>query len=145
MTADELDLEHFVRAQDADGTFDRAAGELARGRKTSHWMWFVFPQLAGLGTSEMSQRYAIGSIAQARAYLAHPVLGPRLEQVTDTVLDLPEVTAERVFGGIDARKLQSCMTLFLAADPAQQRFRRVLDRFYAGQADPRTADLLRRN
>ena len=106
-------------------------------------MWFVFPQLAGLGTSEMAQRYAIGSIAEARAYLAHPLLGPRLEQVTDTVLAVPDVSAEKLLGIIDARKLQSCLTLFLAAEPTQQRFRGALDRFYAGRTDARTEDLLR--
>ena len=143
MTADEFELERFVRAQDAGGTYDRAVGELAGGRKTSHWMWFVFPQLAGLGTSEMAQRYAIGSIAEARAYLAHPLLGPRLEQVTDTVLAVPDVSAEKLLGIIDARKFQSCLTLFLAAEPTQQRFRSALDRFYAGRTDARTEDLLR--
>ena len=145
MTADEFDLERFVRAQDAGGTFDRAVGELAGGRKTSHWMWFVFPQLAGLGTSEMAQRYAIASMAGARAYLSHPVLGPRLEQVTDTVLAVPDVSAEQLFGGIDARKLQSCMTLFLAAERTQDRFAGVLDRFYGGQPDRRTEELLHRS
>ncbi len=143
MSDDPFALQRFVAAQDAGDTFRRAAAELARGRKTSHWMWFVFPQIAGLGLSAMSQRYAIASVREAQAYLAHPVLGPRLLEVTDIVADLENSSAVEVFGGIDARKLQSSMTLFLAAAPGDDRFRAVLDRFYAGELDPRTQELLR--
>ena len=142
MSADPFALHRFVAAQDTGDTFSRAAAELTGARKTSHWMWFVFPQLTGLGLSEMSRRYAITSIDEARAYLAHPVLGPRLREVTDIVAGLTDTTAERVFGSIDARKLQSCMTLFLTAAPHEPRFRLVLDRFYAGEADGHTLDLL---
>jgi uncharacterized protein (DUF1810 family) len=143
VSADPFGLQRFVAAQDAGDTFGRAAAELTRGRKTSHWMWFVFPQLAGLGSSEMSRRYAIASIAEAQAYLAHPVLGPRLREVTDIVAGLHNVSAVTVFGGIDAQKLQSSMTLFLAAAPDEHRFSSVLDHFYAGQPDPATRKLLR--
>lgn len=143
MSDDPHQLQRFVSAQDAGGTFARAAAELARGRKTSHWMWFVFPQVAGLGLSEMSRRYAIASVREAQAYLAHPVLGPRLREVTDIVAGLQNVSAVAVFGGIDAQKLQSSMTLFLAAAPTEERFQRVLDLFFGGEPDPRTAELLR--
>lgn len=142
MTDDPFDLHRFIAAQNAGGTFERAVGELTRGRKTSHWMWFVFPQIAGLGMSQMSRRYAITSIEEARAYLEHPVLGARLRQVADIVNGLGNTTAEQVFGGIDAHKLQSSMTLFLAAAPTEKRFRQVLERFYAGESDARTTELL---
>src|SRR3982750_1208644 len=95
------DLERFVAAQDAGGTYDRAVAELRAGRKTSHWMWFVFPQIAGLGRSPMAQRYAIGSLAEADAYLAHPVLGTRLAECAQLVLDADAPTPEHIFGGID--------------------------------------------
>ena len=139
-------LQRFVTAQDAGGTYCRAVAELTRGRKTSHWMWFVFPQIAGLGRSAMAQRYAIGDLAQARAYLAHPVLGPRLAHCARTVLGTAGTgtdptgtdpagdetigpqpagpSAEEIFGGIDAVKLRSSMTMFAAADPDQLLFRR---------------------
>ena len=148
MSADPFELQRFVAAQDAGETHVRAAAELTSGRKTSHWMWFVFPQVAGLGQSQMSRRYAIASIAEAQAYLAHPVLGPRLRQVTDIVAGLTDTTATTavaVFGGIDAQKLQSSMTLFLAAAPTEDRFQRVLDRFFTGRTDARTSELLRDN
>ena len=139
------DLQRFVDAQDAGGTYERALGELHRGRKVSHWMWFVFPQVAGLGASEMNRRYAITSLDEAVAYLAHPVLGARLRESTDAVLALPATVtaAEDVFGGIDARKLRSSMTLFHRA-AAEPRFAAVLDRFFAGEPDAATDDLLRR-
>jgi uncharacterized protein (DUF1810 family) len=139
--ADRFDLARFVSAQ--QGSYDRALAEVGRGRKTGHWMWFVFPQIAGLGSSPMAQRYAIGSLAEARAYLAHPVLGPRLRQVAQAVLELdPGVSAEEVFGGIDAVKLRSSMTLFARADPEDPVFGAVLDRFYAGEPDPATLRLI---
>jgi uncharacterized protein (DUF1810 family) len=144
VSGDPFDLNRFVAAQDGGNTFRRAVEELTRGRKTSHWMWFVFPQVAGLGLSQMSRRYAIASLAEAQAYLVHPVLGPRLEQVTDIVTGL-QPPAERVFGSIDTQKLQSSMTLFAAAAPAPDRFAAVLDRFFDGATDPRTVELLRRS
>lgn len=132
------DLNRFVTAQDEGGTFDRAAEELRRGRKTGHWMWFVFPQIAGLGFSTMSQRFAISSLAEAQAYLRHPVLGPRLRECAEIVATAPGHDAEQIFGSIDAIKLRSSMTLFLRADPDAPVFQRVLDRFFDGVADPAT-------
>lgn len=143
---DRYDLERFVSAQDASGTYEQALAELRRGRKRTHWMWFVFPQLAGLGRSPMAERYAIGSLAEARAYLAHPVLGPRLLECTRAVLDSgtgsAAASAEAIFGGIDAMKLRSSMTLFLRADPSHPQFEAVLDVFFDGAPDAATDRLL---
>lgn len=136
------DLSRFVTAQDEGGTYLRAIAELRHGRKTSHWMWFVFPQIAGLGRSFMAQRYAISSLEEARAYLAHPVLGPRLRECARVVADTSAPSAEAIFGGIDAIKLRSSMTLFLRADPSQAVFQRVLDVFFGGKADEATDQLL---
>ena len=132
------DLERFVAAQNANGTYDRAVEELRRGRKTSHWMWFVFPQIAGLGRSDMSRRYAIASLDEAKAYLAHPVLGPRLRECAGLVAQVQGQSAEQIFGGIDAQKLQSSMTLFLRAAPDEPLFKQVLDRYFDGRVDPAT-------
>ena len=137
-------LERFVSAQDAGGTFQRAADELRSGRKRSHWMWFVFPQIAGLGLSETSQFYAIGSLAEAQAYLAHPVLGPRLRECAQILLGLAGTDPVDVFGGIDAQKLQSSMTLFLRAAPSETLFARVLDKYFGGVQDATTDQLLQR-
>jgi uncharacterized protein (DUF1810 family) len=144
MTAptDPFDLERFVQAQDAGGTYDRALAELHRGHKSSHWMWFVFPQIAGLGSSPMAQRYAIGSLDEARAYLDHPVLGPRLVDCCHAALATDMVRAVAIFGSIDAIKLRSSMTLFARADPDEPVIGQVLDRFYAGRPDPATDELL---
>jgi uncharacterized protein (DUF1810 family) len=136
--SDAYDLERFVTAQDSGGTYDRAVEELRRGRKTSHWMWFVFPQIAGLGFSATSRRYAISSLAEAQAYLAHPVLGPRLKECASLVVQAQAPSAERIFGGIDAQKLQSSMTLFLRAAPDEPIFQQVLDQYFGGQADAGT-------
>jgi uncharacterized protein (DUF1810 family) len=135
---DAYDLERFVSAQDAGGTYEHAVAELRRGRKTSHWMWFIFPQIAGLGYSPTAQAYAIGSLDEARAYLAHPVLGPRLIECAAIVAQTRERSAEQIFGGIDALKLRSCATLFHRADPDQPVFADVLARFFDGQPDPAT-------
>ena len=139
---DDFDLERFVRAQDDGGTYDRALAELRRGQKVTHWMWFVFPQVAGLGHSQMAKRYAIGSLAEARAYVAHPLLGPRLIEVAQVVAGSDAGSAEAIFGGIDAQKLHSSMTLFLRADAAEPVFQAVLDRFFDGTADAATDRLL---
>ncbi len=142
---DPYDLDRFVAAQDAGGTYDGAVAELRRGRKARHWMWFIFPQITGLGRSEISRRYAISSVAEARAYLAHPVLGPRLAECAAIVADWTDRTdrtAEQIFGGIDALKLRSSMTLFLRADPGQELFRLVLDRCFGGEPDPATDGLI---
>ena len=141
-TDDPYDLRRFVTAQDSGGTYQRAAAELRRGRKASHWMWFVFPQIAGLGHSPASRAFAISSLEEARAYLAHPVLGPRLVECATIVAQTPDRTAEQIFGGIDALKLRSCATLFLRADPAQPVFAQVLARYFDGQPDPATDRLI---
>src|SRR4051795_13695484 len=128
--SDPYDLQRFLEAQNTGGIYARALEELRRGRKTSHWMWFVFPQIAGLGYSEMSRRYAIGSLEEARAYLEHPVLGPRLLESTRALTELSGPTAEEIFGPVDAMKLRSSMTLFERAAPAEPVFREVLDRYF---------------
>jgi uncharacterized protein (DUF1810 family) len=139
MAADDpYNLLRFVAAQDAGGTYDHAADELRGGRKTSHWMWFVFPQIAGLGYSPMSRTYAITSLEEARAYLAHPVLGARLVECATILLGLPDRTAEQIFGDIDAQKLHSSATLFMHAAPGVPVFRQVLDRYFGGVADSAT-------
>ena len=140
--ADRFDLDRFVRAQDEGGTYARALAELGRGRKDSHWMWFVFPQLAGLGRSSTARYYAIGSLPEAQAYLAHPVLGARLREVTAVLAGLNGRTAEDVFGGVDALKLRSSMTLFARAAPEEPLFAEVLERYFLGGPDPETERLL---
>jgi len=137
-TADPYDLERFVAAQDAGGTYDRVVAELQRAHKASHWMWFVFPQIAGLGFSAMSREFAISSRDEAGAYLRHAVLGPRLLACTELVLATTGRTAEDIFGGIDAQKLHSSMTLFLRAAPDEPRFAQVLERFFDGLPDRAT-------
>jgi uncharacterized protein (DUF1810 family) len=139
MSDDAFDLTRFVSAQET--TYARALDELQRGRKTSHWMWFVFPQLTGLGHSSMARRYAITSLAEARAYLAHPVLGPRLRAVSTVVAEAPP-GAEEIFGGVDAMKLRSSMTLFRRAAPDEPVFQAVLDRHFAGKPDWMTEQML---
>ena len=139
---DPWDLERFVTAQGADDAFDGVLSELRAGRKTSHWMWYVFPQIAGLGQSPMSRRYAISSLPEARAYLAHPVLGPRLREAARLATVAEPVSAQQIFGHIDAQKLQSSSTLFHRAAPDEQIFSAVLDRFYDGRPDPQTDRLL---
>jgi uncharacterized protein (DUF1810 family) len=144
MPADPFDLGRFVRAQDEGGAYERALAELRRGRKTSHWMWFVFPQAAGLGRSAMAERYAIRSLDEARAYLGHAVLGPRLLDSAAALAEAAEGrSAESILGGIDAVKLRSSVTLFLRADPRERNFQRVLDRFFDGVPDAATDRLLR--
>ena len=136
--ADPYELARFVTAQDSADTYQRALAELRAGRKVSHWMWFVFPQLAGLGHSAMAQRYAIGSLAEARAYLGHQVLGPRLIECTQAVAASHQSSAVDIFGSVDAVKLRSSMTLFYRADPERHLFGEVLQRYFDGQADPAT-------
>ncbi len=131
VAGDPHDLQRFVTAQDDGGTYERALAELRAGRKTSHWMWFVFPQEAGLGQSAMSRRYAIGSPAEARAYLGHPVLGPRLRECAAALLAVEGRSAVEILGEIDAMKLRSSMTLFAAADPGEPLFPAVLERYFA--------------
>jgi len=135
-------LQRFVTAQDAAGTYEQVVCELRAGRKRTHWMWFVFPQLAGLGRSPTAQTYAISSLREARAYLAHPVLGPRLRECAQILTALPDRSAEAIFGGIDAIKLRSSMTLFAQADPSDPVFGQVLDAYFAGAPDEATLRLL---
>ena len=135
---DPYQLNRFVSAQDAAEIFNRAVSELSRGRKQSHWMWFIFPQIAGLGFSSMSQRYAISSIDEARAYLRHDVLGPRLRTCAGIVAETQDRSADQIFGYVDAAKLRSSMTLFARADPQEPAFGLVLDRFFDGRPDPET-------
>jgi uncharacterized protein (DUF1810 family) len=131
-------LERFVAAQDAGGTFDRALAELRAGRKLTHWMWFVFPQISGLGRSATAQRFAISSLDEARAYLRHPVLGPRLADAARVLTDVEGHSAEQIFGVLDAQKLRSSMTLFHRANPAEPVFAQVLSQYFDGQPDPAT-------
>lgn len=140
MSADPFALSRFVDAQ--AGAYDAALSELRRGRKTSHWIWFVFPQIAGLGFSPTSQFFAIGSLEEARAYLDHPVLGPRLRACAAAVLDHRGRTAREVFGTPDDLKFRSSMTLFAQAAPDEPLFRQALEAFFAGEPDPLTLERL---
>jgi uncharacterized protein (DUF1810 family) len=142
MTPDPDNLERFLTAQNNSGTYDRALAELRGGSKQSHWMWFVFPQMAGLGQSATSRMYAIATLYEARSYLRHPVLGPRLIQCAATVAGLKNRTAGQIFGGVDARKLHSSMTLFLRAAPGEPIFQQILDQYFDGKADSATDQLL---
>lgn len=137
---DPFNLDRFVRAQAP--IYSAALAELRSGRKRSHWMWFVFPQVDGLGFSETTKRYSIKSLAEARAFLAHPVLGARLLECTQALLTIEGRTALGVFGRPDNMKLQSSMTLFAAADPAAPEFSAVLDKYFEGKHDPRTVERL---
>jgi uncharacterized protein (DUF1810 family) len=139
---DPYDLERFVAAQDSAGTYERAVAELRGGRKVSHWMWFVFPQIAGLGLSATSRRFSISSLDEARAYLRHPVLGPRLAESARILTETPHGDAARIFGGLDAQKLRSSMTLFLRAAPDEPLFGQVLGQYFDGEPDPATDRLL---
>ena len=137
-------LDRFVAAQDHHGTYHRAVAELRDGRKSTHWMWFVFPQIAGLGTSATAQRYAIADLAEAQAYLEHPVLGPRLRECARLVADSPAPSAEALLGGVDAMKLRSSMTLFAEAAPDEPVFAAVLEQYFDGARDTGTTSRVRR-
>ena len=130
---DPHDLKRFVDAQQP--IYDRALAELHAGSKQSHWMWFIFPQLAGLGHSSMAQRYGIKGADEATAYLQHPLLGPRLDECTAALLQHTERSARQILGSTDDMKLRSSMTLFTAVAPETTLYRQVLDQFYSGQAD----------
>ena len=138
-------LERFVDAQDDGGAYQAALRELRDGRKRSHWMWFVFPQIAGLGQSAASRRYAISSLDEARAYVEHPVLGPRLAECVRALIERSDASARDIFGGIDSMKLRSSMTLFHRADPDNPLFVAVLDRYFGGEPDVATDRLLDAN
>jgi uncharacterized protein (DUF1810 family) len=135
------DLDRFVVAQ--EHVYAGALDEIRRGRKTGHWIWFIFPQVAGLGYSDMSRRYAIASLGEARAYLAHPLLGARLRECASALLHTTQRTPEDILGATDAMKLRSSMTLFHRAAPDEPLFTQVLDRFYGGVPDAATDARLR--
>jgi uncharacterized protein (DUF1810 family) len=134
------DLERFVDAQ--KGVYEHALAEIRAGAKRSHWMWFIFPQLEGLGFSPTSRKYAIHDPEEARAYLAHPVLGPRLTECVEATLALPGNSAATVFGSPDDWKLRSSATLFALVSPPRSVFHRLLDKYFAGRQDPKTLQLL---
>ncbi len=138
--SDPFDLERFVEAQNPG--FEDVLDELRRGSKTGHWMWYIFPQLQGLGQSWMAQKYGIVSLAEAKAYLAHPVLGPRLIECTSVVNASEGRTAEQIFGGIDSIKLRSSMTLFARASGGKSVFSEVLQKYFGGQEDRLTVSRL---
>jgi uncharacterized protein (DUF1810 family) len=137
---EQFDLDRFVRAQEP--LIAEVRAELKSGRKTTHWMWFVFPQLAGLGFSQRAQFYGIASLEEARAYLAHPVLGPRLLECTGLVNSVEGRTAHDIFGSPDDMKFRSSMTLFALADPRAPAFGTALEGYFEGRRDRRTLDLL---
>lgn len=140
--SDPFDLQRFVDAQKRN--YDDALAELRAGRKTSHWMWYVFPQIAGLGFSAMAQTYAIGSLTEAKAYLAHPVLGPRLRDCVAAACAVTGRSAHEIFGSPDDVKFRSSLTLFAEAAPEEPLFRQALAAYFAGEEDPRTLEALRR-
>jgi uncharacterized protein (DUF1810 family) len=137
---DPYDLDRFVRAQEP--SYEQALSEIRAGRKRSHWMWYIFPQLAGLGRSPASQEYSIRTLAEAEAYLRHPVLGPRLAECAGAVLAVEGRVAHEIFGSPDDRKLRSCATLFAIVSPPNSVFHRLLDRYFRGEPDDRTCQLL---
>jgi uncharacterized protein (DUF1810 family) len=133
-------LERFIEAQAP--IYAQALGELRAGQKQSHWMWFIFPQIAGLGQSPMSRAYAIQSLDEARAYLAHPVLGSRLRECCQVLMNLRDKSAHDIFGSIDAMKLRSCLTLFAEANPKEVLFYNLLEKYFDGDADEATLENL---
>ncbi|WP_051848869.1 DUF1810 domain-containing protein [Thiomonas sp. FB-Cd] len=138
---DRFDLDRFLTAQ--AGAFAQAVGELRSGHKKSHWMWFIFPQFTGLGTSPMSQRYAIRSLTEAKAYLLHPLLGVRLLECTRIVNGLQGLSAHQIFGNPDDAKFHSSMTLFELAGGAGSEFTRALEKYFSAERDPKTLECVR--
>jgi uncharacterized protein (DUF1810 family) len=139
--ADPFDLNRFVQAQ--AGVYERALAEIRAGRKRSHWMWYIFPQIDGLGFSATTKRYSIKSVAEAEAYVAHPVLGPRLRECCEAVLGISGRSAFEIFGSPDEVKLRSCATLFASVSPPDSVYHRLLDRYFHGQRDEATLRLIR--
>ena len=139
-TGDPYNLSRFVEAQEDD--YEQALSEVRGGRKRSHWMWYIFPQFAGLGLSSISQRYAIKSRAEAEAYLRHPILGPRLQEIAEASLRVEGRSVREIFGSPDDLKLRSCATLFAAVSPEGSVFHRLLDKYFQGGPDTKTLELL---
>lgn len=137
---DPYDLRRFLKAQEGD--YQQALSEIMSGRKRSHWMWYIFPQFDGLGFSSTSRLYAIKSVDEARAYLAHPVLGPRLLKCAEAALAVENRSATEIFGSPDDHKLRSCATLFASISPASSVFRRILEKYFGGEPDGKTLRLL---
>lgn len=137
---DPYDLERFVTAQEGD--VDTVTGELKNGAKRSHWMWYVFPQMKGLGSSSTAQRYGIGSLEEAKAYLEHSLLGPRLREWTQLVLEVEGKSAQEIFGYPDYLKFRSCMTLFSRAAEEGSEFHQALEKYYDGEPDGKTLSLI---
>ena len=137
---DPHDLDRFVKAQER--RYEQALSEVKNGRKVTHWMWYIFPQFDGLGSSPNSKHYSIKSIAEAHAYLGHPVLGPRLRECAEATLSVEGRSARDIFGSIDAKKLRSCATLFASVSPAASVFHRLLDKYFQGEPDYKTLGLL---
>ena len=137
---DPYNLDRFVQAQASD--YERALGELRAGRKRTHWMWYILPQLQGLGSSQMSTFYGIKSVAEARAYIAHPLLGRRLKECVEAMNALPGISATQVLGSVDAAKFRSCLTLFSRVEGLESVFGQALNRYYQGEPDRQTLALL---
>ena len=142
-TSDPYDLQRFVDAQEQ--VYGPALAEIRSGVKRSHWMWFIFPQFHGLGVSRTAERFALKSVAEVRAYLAHPVLGPRLVECAEAILEVGGRSAFEILGSPDDLKLRSCATLFACASPEHIAFPRVLDKYFHGQRDDRTLHLIARD
>lgn len=134
-------LQRFLDAQ--EHTYNQAYAEIKRGRKTTHWMWFIFPQVAGLGYSETSRHYAISGLSEAKSYMDHQILGKRLLDITDLLLQIKDKSAYEIFGSPDDLKLRSCMTLFSSVPGASPLFQQILDRYFGGMRDPKTDFFLR--
>jgi len=140
MNAADFDLSHFLEAQ--ENSYPVALKEIRLGRKVSHWIWYIFPQLRSLGLSSTSEKYGLSGLAEARTFLAHPILGARLRESTEAMLAHPKLSAHSVLGELDAAKFRSCLTLFVLAEPSEQVFRVALQRFFAAAPDPKTIELL---
>lgn len=140
MKSEEFQLDRFLDAQ--QGAYDIALEELRNGKKRSHWIWYIFPQLRGLGASSASYTYGVVSLAEARAYLGHPILGQRLREATNAMLAHRSMTADSILGELDALKFRSCLTLFSLADPAETIFTDALEYFFGGERDSRTIQLV---
>ncbi|MDO4483513.1 MAG: DUF1810 domain-containing protein [Clostridia bacterium] len=134
------DISRFLAPQEQD--YPTALGEIRRGRKTSHWIWYIFPQLRGLGSSEYAWFFGINGLAEAKQYAAHPLLYPRLIEITRALLAVPETRIDRIVGYPDDRKVRSCMTLFEAVCPHEPLFGQVLDKYYAGRRDGKTLEMI---